>query len=303
MTTREKLDAVLSMCEDFEEAYGILEGRPDSPVDNYFKSKIDEWANKIYGISSGYEAEFNQMYKHRIEKARPLIEGHADVTIGEADDIHAKSVQLKSTVQDDHSAVNTMIKVALNQLSGERGELPRPGDRRIVDMHIQNPNNTWPGGRGTLGNYDWNQFVTTARQKLADLITNYRPHSPSERQEGYGLSPEAFGLLTDVSLLRLQKLSETPFAGHGRSSQVVSQVYGQHRSVVDKVIHLTIKIRYHFGYPIISGYRFGERGREATYRFLHLAVFNGVRAGNKIIVNLTKFAFYDPDIGYVSQQL
>ena len=35
------------------------------------------------------------MYKHRILKLRQPAQGHADVTIGEPDEVHAKSIQLK----------------------------------------------------------------------------------------------------------------------------------------------------------------------------------------------------------------
>ena len=301
MSTSQKLEKIHAFLGALREANTTLDNRPDSEVDKYFSAKIDEWANKILGISSGYEAEFNQMYKHRIHKARSLSEGFADVTVGEPGEIHAKSIQLKSTVQDDHSKVNAMIKAALNQLSGERGEQPRIGDRLVVDMNIQNAENTWPAGANTLGSLNYNTYEMMAKQRLVELCTAYRPHvaSGSGKQEGFGLNAATLNRLTDVAQKPVQQLGKV-FSGHSQSTQLVTPVHGQHHSAVDKVIHLTIKIRYHFGYPVVVGINFSSKGDTVKYRFLHLAVFNIVRSGNTLNITLAKTQFFDHEHGLVS---
>jgi hypothetical protein len=299
VNTQEKLDYLLDTLVKLKDAEAELQKRVTAPVDKYFLGKIDEWASKILGVTSGYDAEFKQMYKHRIEKYRTLVAGHADVTIGEPDEVHAKSVQLKSTI-GDHSDVSSMIKVALNQLSGERGELPRPKDRLVVDMYILSAENTWPGGAHTLGTLNWRQYVETAQAKILSLCaeSGYRQHiaTRGHKQEGHGISPALRGHLTDLSLKHAAPLSHFPYMEHRNSTQLIAPVHGLHPSQGEKVIHLTFKIRYHFGYPIVVG-RDLLTG-EARVNFLHAAVFNVFRVGPELRIHLTKAINFSDSGGF-----
>lgn len=288
--SREKLQNIENIIRKLQDARAELERAAHSPVDQYFIGKIDEWASKIIGISNGYDAEFTQMYKHRVLKGRVISDDHGDVTVGEPDELHAKTIQLKSTIQDNASTVNTMIKVALNQLSGERGEQPREGDRLIVDMIIQNPNNTWPGESGTLGSYDWTQFETKAMDKLKLLCTEYRAHI-SDNRPGYGLSPAARTSLTDTLTSGMSyNVSQIPMLGRPQSTQVVSHQWGHHPSNPLKLKHLTIKIRYPRGYPI----RGSQNLISGVYsqQWLYLVVFNIFRVGDSLSIVRAKHKFY-----------
>lgn len=288
--SREKLQNIENIISKLRDARAELELSAHLPVDQYFIAKIDEWASKIIGISNGYDAEFTQMYKHRVLKGRVISDDHGDVTVGEPHELHAKTIQLKSTIQDSASVVSNMIKVALNQLSGERGEKPRDGDRLIVDMIVQNPDNTWPGDSGTLGSYDWKQFETTAMEKLKTLCTDYRQHI-SDKKPGYGLSPTARNSLTDRQSSGVSyNVSNIPMLHRPQSTQVVSHQWGHHPSNPLKLKHLTIKIRYPRGYPIrgsknlISG--------NYNHQWLCLVVFNIYRVGNELSISLVKHKFY-----------
>ncbi len=297
-TTAEKLEQLHQIITRLLEAELELRYRLQVPVDDYFYKKIDEWASKILGVSSGYENEFKLMYRHRVEKLRHLVGGHADVTIGEDDDFFAKSVQSKVTT-GDHSAVNGMLKEAFNQLSGERGEQPRDNDRLVVSMVINNANNTWPAGANTLGTLDFNQFRDMAISKLHDLIMTYRQHlvtpktktQPAQKQVGFGMSPTMFGSMTDMSQQQVYPIQQFPYMGFPNSSQLITHSHGSHPSQGEKAIHLTIKIEYLRGFPIKTGFNF-ESGRP-TYMFLHKAVFNGVRVGNELKLKMHKYTSFN----------
>lgn len=249
------------------------------PVDEYFYGKIDEWTNKIRGVTSGYEAEFTQMYKYRMIKGQTLYPKHADVTVGEPWEINAKSIQLKSTI-GDHSDVTQMIKVALNQLSGERGETPRDQDRMIVDMHILSRENTWPGGKGTMGTWDWNTYVAKAVEKIKILCSenSYRQHQPEHKIEGFGLNKATISRMTDVSSRSIYPVSKFGYLGHPNSTQLLMQTHGKHPSQGERVIHLSIKLRYQQGYPVIKGQNLIENKK--TYNFIRSATFHVVRVGD-----------------------
>ncbi|MBM3116357.1 hypothetical protein [Jeongeupia naejangsanensis] len=288
MDTKEKLARIQEIVQALLDSYKELEPKaPTSPVDTYFLKKIEEWASKIFGISGGYEAEFLQMYKHRTLKGRSLLEGHADVTVGDASAWEAKSIQLKNTIQD-HSAVSRMISEAINQLAGERGETPRVDDRLVVDMSICNNDNTWPLGAHTLGSMTMDEFQTATRNKLFKLITEHQPHNP-QGASGRGMSYQTIQKrLTDVQTPTTQ-LSQIPNTRFPKSTQLATYTINhvQGSTTYQKVIHFTIKIRYKYGFPIRH---LGTNGWE--YRYLKLAVFNSWRSGNTLHTELAKQYFF-----------
>lgn len=313
MNTAQKLEFLRNTLDRMMETVEELSHRDPLPhVDKYFQDKIEEWVSKILGVTSGYEAEFRQMYKHRMEKMRNLYSGHGDVTVGDPDELHAKTIQLKSTI-GDFSQVNSMIKVALNQLSGERGEMPREKDRLVVDMNILNADNTWPGGAGTLGDYDWQQYQQRVCAQIESLCAadSYRQHgsqvtskrkgkTTTKEVEGFGLSPAIRQHLTDTESRQLYSVSKIPMLNKPHSSQVLSHSWGHHPSQGEKVIHLTFKIRYFHGYPVRGGFSF-QTG-QTTYYFLHLVKVNVFRTGDRLVARPTQLVFFNGD-GYVRHTL
>ena len=181
-----------------------------------------------------------------------------------------------------------MIKVVLNQISGERGESPRSNDRMIIDMTILSDQNTWPGGAHTLGTMDWNAYTNAARQKIQLLCdqSNYRKHDASKKVSGQGLSPATAGRLTDIHHRQVAPLNKFPYMSHPNSTQLIAAVHGDHPSQGEKVIHLSVKIRYHWGYPIKVGINF--QNNATLYRYLHAATFNVTRVGSTLSVTLAK---------------
>jgi hypothetical protein len=71
---------------------------------------------------------------------------------------------------------------------------------------------------------------------------------------------------------------------------MVAQQWGQHPSQGSKVIHLTFKIRYHHGYPIITGTNLLTN--EAKYGFVHVAAFNVYRVGDALQIDLPKVIMF-----------
>jgi len=292
--SQEQLEEIRNFVDMLLDARIEVQNHIGHPVDKYFADKIDEWTNKILGISNGYQAEFLQMYKHRVEKGRALWRGHGDVTVGDPDDLHASTIQLKSTISQTATDVNTMIKVALNQLSGERGENPRVGDRLIVDMTIHNPENTWPGGAGSLGKYDWRAYEDEAMRKIKLLCESYRPHTKSNKkdpgQEGYGLSQAAIQSLTDTMGRQLHHVHDLKLLQRPNSSQVVAQQWGHNPNDPERIKHLTIKIRYPHGYPIRGSLNLETY--QHTYSWLAMIVFNVFRIGDQLMVKFSRHKTY-----------
>ncbi len=288
MKTKDKLTAVRDLLDTLLEVYDEQQGKLD-PVDVYYRGKVEEWASKIHGVSSGYEAELMQMYKHRSHKGRAIFGGHADVSVGEPNDYIAKSIQLKSTNQDDPSAVSDMIRVAANQLTGERGETPRPGDRLVIDMTIHNADNPWPVGKGSMGSMNLEQFRSTAGDKLVDLLINYQRHvqpkrkrdePPRARVPGHGMSPQLLASLTSMQApVPLSQLSPQ----HPKSTQFYTPSPTQ-QGYYDKALHITVKIRYKAGYLIWDD-------QANHYQVLKLAVYNVYRENDYIRYQLVKSVF------------
>lgn len=293
MDTKQKLEQVNDLLQKLYSAYDEVAAKQVNPVDKYFLDKISEWANKIHGISNGYSAEFLEMYKHRTIKGRTILGSHADVSIGDSNSLIAKSIQMKSTTQADPSAVSNMIREAANQLAGERGELPRSNDRLVIDMSIHSSENPWPSANSTMGSMTIDEFQTAARDKLFSLITTYQQHvRPKNKRgqprlpkvDGYGMSYASLMKLTDTqNPQRLSDLSNN----FPKSTQLVHQVNTVNGPQYEKVIHLTVKIRYKQGFPIrqyVNGL--------TSYKWLSLAVFNIHRSGNNLTTDLVKEYYF-----------
>ena len=288
MSTKDRLQEVQKLLNMLVDVYDEVSAKQANPIDTFYLKKIEEWANKIHGISSGYKGEFEEMYKHRTMKGRAIYGGFADVSVGEPTDFHAKSIQLKSTNQDDHTAVNNMIRVAANQLTGERGETPRANDRWVIDMIVHNPENTWPLGRNTLGSMTFDEFGQNAGSKLVDLMLDYQKHvNPKQKRdqprqarvEGHGMSQGHLRTLTDMS----QPLLQCQFTNtqHPRSTQYMHPVQTPSGITYERAHHITVKIRNPVGFPIWNA-------QTGTYNRLTLAVFNIYRDGNTIRHNFVK---------------
>ncbi|TVR98503.1 MAG: hypothetical protein EA406_06560 [Rhodospirillales bacterium] len=106
------------------------------------RDKHREWGRKIHGVIMGYGRELDSGHKN-LFKGRAIGFQHADVTVGTTE-VFAKAIQHKHTVSPENASVNTMIAKAANQLTGESGEAPLPGQRKIIDVMINDPTNWWP---------------------------------------------------------------------------------------------------------------------------------------------------------------
>lgn len=296
-TTSNKLDALIRLLTEMRDSATTLEAQlPRAPVDQFFLNKLEEWAQKLNGVASGYYAEYLQMYKHRIEKNRFISDSSGDVTIGEPGEFGAKTVQLKATVQD-HTEVNSMMKVALNQLSGERGETPRDGDRMVVDMTILSAENAWPGNLSTLGTFGWDDYVRQATSVILTLCSegSYRKHIRQKHVksvDGMGLNPATRGMLTDVGYNPIGIASQFSgiFGSHHNSSQMMTNPHGMHPSQGDPIVHLTFKIRYRCGYPLDYGRNILTNS--INYRFLERMTFNVINRNGELQCFPVKAAFF-----------
>lgn len=287
MSTRTRLGELKYLIEKLLESHDALSlVQPANPVDTFYLGKITEWTNKIHGVSSGYASEFQEMYKHRTVKGRAIYGGYADVSVGEPTDLTSKSVQVKSTNQDKHSVVNSMISEAANQLTGERGELPRPGDRLVIDMSILNANNLWPlSSRGIGLTIDDLERVGGAQ--LCSLIMKYTPHvvanskasPPQPGAQGHGMSAGQLMSFTDMKDPTLI----SRFSGHSnvRSTQYIHTVSTMTSVTHVPALHLTVKIRYKEGYVL--------KHNNGSEYIIRLAVFNLHRQGNQLVSKLVKY--------------
>ncbi|RDU99255.1 hypothetical protein [Trinickia dinghuensis] len=142
-----QLEATLSTAVD---AYRLFGGPDPRGTDDWVRwvnaqvvrGKHQEWERKIHGVLMGYQREMQSAHKN-FAKNRPVGFERADVTVGTTESF-AKAIQHKHTVSPENSAVNEMIAKAANQLTGESGEKPLPGQRKIIDMMINDSENWWP---------------------------------------------------------------------------------------------------------------------------------------------------------------
>ena len=115
-------------------------------LDQKKRQQLITGVNKSYGQAMSFLHEYTTT-KAGENKGRAVVtQKHADVTVGQADQLFAKSAECKSVTKPEKGAVNKVIGEAIEQLGGQTGHDPRPGDVRIVDIRIDGSNNPWPLG-------------------------------------------------------------------------------------------------------------------------------------------------------------
>jgi hypothetical protein len=156
--------------------------------------------NNVSGQVSGYHKELDLALK---QSKKPVLGGKGTRTIHfgkrgdvavDYDNLSGKAIQAKSSFSDTPGDIDQMIKVAANQLTGERSveETPNFGDRRIIDLTIKSPDNPWPRtSQATM-------FSPLTFKELTDrinkMVSTYREHIPKKPGHGYdqwkSLSPK-----------------------------------------------------------------------------------------------------------------
>ncbi|RUR71076.1 hypothetical protein EJP67_28880 [Variovorax guangxiensis] len=139
------------------------------------KSQLTTGINKSYGQAISFHHEY-KLARAAEKKGREIItQQHADVTVGAADNLFAKSIEAKSVTAPTKGDANNLIKKAFEQLGGGTGFLPRPGDVRVLDLKIEG-DNPWPnvgGGYGVPRNaISMEDIASLAQAEIWDLLTN-----------------------------------------------------------------------------------------------------------------------------------
>lgn len=208
------------------------------------REKHEEWGRKLHGVIMGYVREMETGMR-AVRKGRTVDFTHADVAVGTTEP-HAKAVQHKHTVSPENGAVNEMIAKAANQLTGESGEKPLPGQRLIIDVMINDPQNWWPFDLADFDGVDLSSpldgaisfalLKTRAQIQILTQLTKYKTRST-------GLNADTIQALPDRGALGLSGLQRSPhgakttaLAGPGGTIVpvlTVKIVYGQPRTFLD----------------------------------------------------------------------
>lgn len=72
------------------------------------------------------------------------LQTFVDVSEGKIDQLFAKSTECKSVTTADYSAVDAQIEKALIQVAGKKKIGDREDDHRVIDVIIENVDNSWP---------------------------------------------------------------------------------------------------------------------------------------------------------------
>ncbi|WP_375445608.1 hypothetical protein [uncultured Fibrella sp.] len=254
-------------------AYDVLAGgfNHNAHFDDELMNDIASILNTAIGPFAGKHAELKAYYKNRFKKRREVkYQGRiADVTANYGNGQGGIAIQLKSTYDDGCAAVLNMIGDAANQLTGERGENPRPGDRWVIDVVIRNPSNPWPFKyQATFGHKTLAEYQTEAKQKIQAKLTKYKPGVN-------GLNAAAFHKLTDTNAFALRKVVNSP--KNSRMSSTYQDVFG-HIQPNQHHTSITVKIRYDFPYPLATI-------PPNPTQYIQKITFEVVRAGNALIVH------------------
>lgn len=277
----EKFQSEIKLLQDFatllDETVATLQMLGLNDPQGYDAAFVDDMATiltQAAGPLAGKESELRLYAKHRLDKFRTVIyQGKiADVAVDYGNGL-GKAIQSKSSYQDDCATINNMIKDAANQLTGERGETPRAGDRWVIDMAIRSPTNPWPfSQKATYGQKSLVEYITQAKLAVHACVTAYAQNST-------GLSPAAVGKMTDLTGVNVQKLSAKPANTRMVAVNPLTGATANFQS-------LTVKIRYEIPYPLNPA--------TAPLNQTHLSkiAFEVVRVGVnlQVIHNTTVFA-------------
>ncbi len=184
------------------------------------KSRLKSVLTSAAGQVSGYHKELalatRQLAKsefHGSGKTRQIHFGNrGDVAVDYGLGF-GKAIQSKSSFAADKASIDEMIRVAANQLTGERSEreTPLPKDRRVVDVTIKNSSNPWPE-TALLGP----TTLEKVRSRIDHLVRDYKSHEARSRGKGY---VGFFSLDNELETLvdpRISKLPRSRISSHNR---------------------------------------------------------------------------------------
>lgn len=215
------------------------------------QQQLTTGVNKAYGQAMSFQHEFLTTLNAQGKGRSVVTQTHADVTVGQADQLFAKSVECKSVTSPTKTAVNEMIAKAIEQLGGQTGHHPRTEDVRVVDVRIDGSYNPWPLPGGAYGtDRAASQLATieaSARTELTGIVDSNQPGAVHIRNwlSGQQYGPGAqFGRLRDVRTHNPANPLQAPQLLNPGSTRPVFQ----DASGIQKVRCLTIKIRYNIPY-------------------------------------------------------
>jgi len=258
-TIREDLDVLEHLCQTAE-----------TNQDNQLIQKIENSSSSLRGIVHGHLIEVQYAFKHLNKNRTVILQKHADVTIGNADDIFAKSIQLKSSYGDKTNDVDTHLAKAAYQISGAGGEVPRAADRRVIDVVINGLNNPWPfTPKSSTGVRKLTELLEVMEERILKYVDERKP------DDSRGLTKNGRKWLDDVG-------DKKELAGSKKVKLVFSQSAGTNSTLLR--VTAAGKDRYDFNYVTVK-LRFGAQRKvktESGTDVLQTAVFAIFKVGTAL---------------------
>ncbi|RTD84018.1 hypothetical protein EJO68_33315 [Variovorax atrisoli] len=245
------------------------------------RDQLTTGINKAYGQAASFQHEY-KIARAAEKKLREVVtQVHADVTVGQADSLFAKSIEAKSVTAPTKGDANTLIRKALEQLAGMTGFTPRDNDVRVLDLKItdQNP---WPNAGGGYGLsrdvIPLEDILRLAKEELWSLIDD--PTRPGAQSLLTWLSGETYSSpLLQSRLRQVQSASKLLGTNPHSSRMLVKDIHGH----AGHLRCLTIKIRY------ASPYLTHKQSQPLNVIFLDEMVFQVHRGMSKSVgINLAK---------------
>lgn len=212
--------------------------------------------NKAYGQAMAFQHEYLTTMRAQQKGRATITQVHADVTVGAANELFAKSIECKSITQPDKGSVNAAIIRAISQLAGQTNHFPRPSDVRVVDVNIDGCYNPWPMPGGAYGiprqPVSLDNILQEAMREIYDIVRSADIGITSIRQwlEGEMLSnAQQIGRAKDLesrSTSTFPPITSKPFPNSSRP------VFSDTNNQVNPIRCLSIKIRYMYPYFLIN---------------------------------------------------
>ena len=215
--------------------------------------------NKAYGQAMGFLHEYTTTQAAQAKARTVTTQTFADVTVGAADLLFAKSSELKSVTKPEKGAVNKVIGDALEQLAGQTGHNPRTDDVRVVDIRISSENNPWPLSGGSYGtDRPFAQLSAIDRQavkEIADLLSTPKPGADALRTWLLGETYDGPLPVPRLNTFGIQHpptmLGGTPTFVHSNRNST-RPVYTGTTPGIKRVRCVTVKVRYDPGYILAT---------------------------------------------------
>lgn len=219
--------------------------------------------NKSYGQAMSFLHEYTTT-RGAENKGRPVVtQTHADVTVGQADQLFAKSAECKSVTKPEKGAVNKIVGDAIEQLGGQTGHHPRAGDVRIVDVKIDGNYNPWPLPGGAYGtDRGFALLANIQNQAEAELIAIVNANKAGANAVRAWLFGEDYGKGVVTGTGRLRDVTTPvpnpinplflPPTNQKLNPNSTRPVYQTAGGQIHKIRCLTIKIRYEDPYLLLD---------------------------------------------------